>query len=39
MKAVLVRNDTDEIKKNLDALKKLTKYDKILTKGNNLFVK
>ena len=39
MKAVLVRNDKDKIKKNLDALKKLTKYDKILTKGNNLFVK
>jgi flagellar motor protein MotB len=39
VKAVLVRNDTDEIKKNEEELKKLKKYEKIIIKGKNIFVK
>ena len=38
-KAVLVRDDTEEITNNEEELKKLKKYEKVITKGKNLFVK
>ena len=36
---VVVKNDNEEIQRNFSAIKKLKKYDKILMKGNNIFVK
>ena len=37
--AVLVKADNEEINKNFQAINKLKRYDKLLMKGNNIFVK
>ena len=37
--AVVLKNDNEEIQRNLSAIKKMKKYDKLLMKGYNIFVR
>ena len=36
---IILRNDTETIKNHTTEITKLSKYDKILLKGNNIFIK